>query len=884
MSTDIDQPEIQEWEAALRAVLRYRGSSRAQLLLDRLQGIAAKAGLSGVSVGSAPNANSPEVSDVPALPEKEVAWLSEVLCALRWNALAMVIRGGKRHPELGGHIATYQSIAVLYEIGMHYFFQGTNDQQLGDCIYFQGHASPGNYARSFLEGYFDEARLDRFRQEVAAPGLSSYPHPWLMPGYWEYPTVSMGLGPYMGIYQARFLKYLQHRGFQADQTRHVWCFCGDGEMSEPESLGAIGFAGREKLDNLIFVINCNLQRLDGPVWGNGQVIEWFASQFAGAGWRVIKLVWGRDWQALLNKDTTGQLQARLSALLDGDFQNFGARGGAYIRQKLFAGDPQLEALVADLSDEQLERMAHGGQDFAAVHAAYQAAVSHKGQPVVILAKTVKGHGMGKQGEGKNTAHQQKKLSDDSLLAYRDRFDLPLSDDQAKKADYYRLDADNPAFKFMQSQREKLGGPIPRRRQKHSHSIEIPSLEDFSEQMKGTGDREVSSTMAFSRLLSKCLKHSGIKDRVVPIMVDESRTFGLEGLFRQIGIYSSVGQQYEPEDRQQLSYYAEKQEGQILQEGINEAGGMASWIAAATAYSHSDQPMVPFYVYYSMFGYQRVGDFVWAAGDLRARGFIIGGTAGRTTLAGEGLQHQDGHNLMMFNMVPNCQSYDPCFAYEYAVIMQHGLQRMLVDQADEFFYITAMNENYKHPAIPEGDHIPAHIIRGLYAFSAHTAASADVQLIGSGAILCQVIQAAEQLGAMGVTAAIWSATSLGLLRRDIDAVARHNRLHPDDEKRSFVRECFDGLPGPVIAATDYLKLHADQLRSEFDQSYYVLGTDGFGRSDTRAELRTFFEVDAEHIVDTTLYALVKEKRFDRDKWQAWRQSVNLPVDAQDPMQR
>ena len=857
--------ENQEWILAFKSVLKFSGRRRAEELLSLLQHTASQAGVGAATLTSSGNVNSLSAEQVESLSAdlsvSELDSLREVMNYLRWNAMAMVVRAGKVSSALGGHISTYQSSAELFEVGINYFFRAPNEHNGGDLVYYQGHATPGLYARSFLEGRFDEARLEHFRQEINQPGLSSYPHPWLMPDYWQFPTVSMGLGPYNAIFQAKFLKYLHGRGLQDTSQRNVWAFLGDGEMSEPESQGAAWLAGREKLDNLIYVVSCNLQRLDGPCWGNGSIIQEFEQTFRGAGWRVIKVIWGEGWLKLLAKDKSGVLQRHVDALLDGDFQRLSGQSGAYWRENFFAQDPALLQLVADLSDDELGALLHGGHDLKQLYAAYKTAVEHKGQPVIILAKTIKGFNLGGSGAGQNIAHNKKKLSAEDALQMRDQMGFDITDEQAKSFEYVRMPQDSAAYKYFKQQREKLGGAIPQRRQKTSQVLPAPELSDFKAQLQGSGEREVSSTMAFSRILSALLKNKSLKQHIVPILVDESRTFGMEGLFRQIGIYASEGQKYNPEDRQQLMYYRESVDGQLLQEGINEAGGMSSWIAAATSYSSNDLPMIPFYIYYSMFGFQRVGDFVWAAADMRARGFIIGGTAGRTTLAGEGLQHQDGHNLLMFSFVPNCRTYDPAFGYEMAVIIQDGIRRMYTEQEDVFYYITAMNENYQHPAIPNG--AEDGILRGMYHLQSQKPAQAasdkkHVRLIGGGAILLSVLEAAEILiNDYGVAVDIWSVTSFNELRREVVEVARHNMRQPQNPQTSYVRKCLQGDTSPVIVATDYLKLYADQVRSEIDAPYYVLGTDGFGRSDDRVALRDFFEVDAAHIVYTSLHALQVE---------------------------
>ena len=879
MAQDLDQQETQEWEQALQSVVRYAGADRAEFLLKHLQSKAAEWGMAGAGAALSGYSNNISMDNDDCISDEEEKLLDELVRTIRWNAAAIVVKANRFSSDLGGHISTYQGVSALFEVGLNYFFRGGDK---GDSIYFQGHATPGIYARAFLEGRLDENRLDHFRREAFTPGLSSYPHPYLMPDFWQFPTVSMGLGPFMAIYQAKFQRYLQDRKLIPESDRKIWAFLGDGEMSEPESLGAIGLAAREKLDNLIFVISCNLQRLDGPVWGNGQIIQWFEQQFVGAGWRVIKIIWGRGWAELFERDKTGKLQQRFNNLLDGDFQAFAAHGGERIRQTLFAGDPDLEALVADLSDDDLANLQHGGHDYQLIYAAYKQATQHKGQPVLILAKTVKGYGLGAEGEGKNIAHNTKKMTDEGLLIYRDRHNLPLTDEEVKQQKYLTLDETGPVKKYLMQQREKLNGFCPQRRKKASESLAVPELEKFSALLSDSGERELSSTMAFGRTLSILLRDPVLKSRIVPILVDESRTFGLEGLFRQIGIYSSVGQNYEPEDRKQLMYYREDKQGQILQEGINEAGGMASWIAAATSYSTNDYPMIPFYIYYSMFGFQRCGDFVWAAGDLCARGFIVGGTAGRTTLNGEGLQHEDGHNLQMFDTVPNCRAYDPCYAYEMAVIIQDGLRRMLTEQENIFYYLTAMNENYHNPAMPEGSE--EGILRGLYCFekSSSPEDKLHVRLLGSGAIFPEARRAVALLKEFSVSADVWGATSYALLRRDINDAERHNRFYPEDKKTTWVKDCLGDSKTPIIAATDYLKSHADCIRTEIDAPFTVLGTDGFGRSDTRETLREFFEVDARYIADAALVALYEQGSVDLKTLTAARKKWELVIDRENPV--
>lgn len=853
---DQDPIETKEWLDALASVIKHEGRERAQFLLKQLSEQAQQTGVPAAAGVTTSYVNTIAPVAEAKMPDDGVM-LQKLTNIMRWNAIAMVIKTGKKAPDVGGHLSSFASIATLFEVGLQYFFHAASQQHGGDLVTFQGHASPGIYARAFLEGRLNAKQLDHFRQEVFTEGLSSYPHPWLMPQFWQFPSVSMGLGPLAGIYQARFLKYLEHRKLAITHDRKVWVFCGDGELGEPESLGALNIAGREKLDNLIFVINCNLQRLDGPVWGNGQIIQEYEGVFRGAGWNVIKVIWGSGWDRLFAKDKQGMLKKRISELVDGEYQNYSGKDGAYLREKFFGKYPELQELVADMSDVDLKGLLDGGHDPQKVYAAYAAAVAHTGEPTVILAKTVKGYGLGSAAEGLNIAHNTKKMSNEAILAFRDRFKLPLSDEQAVRMDYYHPGKDSPEIQYLQAQRKKLGGYLPAR-QVESLPLKTPDLAAFASQMEGTEDREISTTMAYGRILGVLLKDENIKDRIVPILADETRTFGLEGLFRQIGIYSPCAQKYQPEDKHLLMYYREETSGQLLQEGISEAGAMCSWIAAATSYANNRTVMIPFYIYYSMFGYQRFGDFVWSAGDSRARGFILGGTAGRTTLAGEGLQHQDGHNLLMFSFVPNCVSYDPTFNYELAVIIQNGLKCMVEQQEDVFYYITLMNENYTHPAMPKG--VEEGIVKGMYLFkSTEPKAKKRVRLLGSGAILREVIAAADILAKdYGIGAEVYSVTSFNELRRDLIAVERHNRLLPKQPKQqTYVEQCLGEGTAPVIAATDYIRLVAEQIRPAVKADYHVLGTDGFGRSATRKVLRDFFEVDAKMIAYTALKALADQ---------------------------
>lgn len=859
-SSDVDQVETQEWLEALTSVIREEGVARAQFIIERLLQEAAQ-----LKVPVSAGLNTPYVNTIPVAAEdqlpKETDAVKRLRSIIRWNALMMVIRAGHRDSSLGGHLATFASAAILYEIGFCYFFRGRNKDHLEDLIYIQGHSAPGIYARAFLEGRLTEEQLDNFRQELGGKGLSSYPHPWTMPDFWQFPTVSMGLGPIQAIYQARFLKYLQHRNLISNQERKVWAFLGDGEMDEVESLGALTVAARERLDNLIFVINCNLQRLDGPVRGNGHIIQELESLFKGAGWNVIKVLWGKRWDPLFEKDTSGLLIKRMSECVDGEYQNFRAKDGAYIREHFFGKYPELLALVKDMSDKEIWALTRGGNDPYKVYAAYAAAIRHKEQPTVILAKTVKGYGLGAAGEGQNIAHNKKKMEVEDLKAFCARFDLPIPDNKIAEYPYFRPADDSPEIQFLQQRREELGGYLPKR-YSEAPALKAPPLSAFDAILKGTADREISTTMAFVRILTVLLKDKNLHEHIVPIVADESRTFGMEGLFRQLGIYSINGQLYEPEDKSQVMYYREATDGQLLQEGINEAGAFCSWIAAGTSYSNHALQMIPFYIFYSMFGFQRIGDLAWAAGDARARGFLLGSLAGRTTLAGEGLQHDDGHSLILSSTIPNCISYDPTFAYEIAVIIQNGLYRMNEQQEDVYYYITLMNENYTHPAMPEN--VADGIIKGLYLLQAgvNDKDKLTVQLLGSGAILREVLVAAELLKKeFGVSANVWSATSFTELRRDALAMEHDNRLHPGGKaKLSYVAQCLQAHKGPVIAATDYMKLYADQIRAFVPNPYYVLGTDGFGHSDTRAHLRAYFEVDANHIAYTALLALVDEGKL------------------------
>jgi pyruvate dehydrogenase E1 component len=857
---DIDPTETQEWLESIDSVMRARGPQRAHFLLEKLVDFTRRSGAylpfkpNTAYLNTISKAQEPEYPGDRSLERRNEAYI-------RWNALAMVVQANRSNSEYGGHIATYASAATLYEVGFNHFWRARGGGHPGDMIFVQGHSSPGIYARAYLEGRLDESQLQRFRQEVKGGGLSSYPHPWLMPDFWQFPTVSMGLGPMTAIFQARFVRYLEHRGIVPPSDRKVWAFLGDGEMDEPESMGALTMPVREKLDNLIFVINCNLQRLDGPVRGNGKIIQELEAAFLGAGWNVIKVIWGSRWDPLLERDQKGLLKRLMEECVDGEYQNFKSKGGAYTRENFFGKYPELKEMVANMSDEEIWRLNRGGHDPQKVYAAYASAVAHKGAPTVILAKTVKGFGMGKAGEGLNSAHQQKKLGDDALREVRDRFNIQISDEEISGLSFRKPSEDTEELRYLQERRAALGGYLPARSDS-APPLVVPPLEAFSALLEGTGEREISTTMALVRMLTTLVKDKNIGRHIVPIVPDEARTFGMEGMFRQVGIYSSVGQLYTPQDADQLMFYREDKQGQILEEGINEAGSLCSWLAAATAYSNHGVSMVPFYIYYSMFGFQRVGDFIWAAGDSQARGFLVGGTAGRTTLAGEGLQHQDGHSQLVATTVPNCVAYDPTYAYELAVIVQDGLRRMYQSQENIFYYITCMNENYPHPAMPAG--AARGILSGMYLLQQGGKGELRVTLFGSGTILREVLAAAELLAKnYGVSADVYSVTSFSELRRNALSVERWNLLHPNDEPRqSYIHQTLAGRPGPFIAATDYMKTVADLIRQWVPGHYAVLGTDGYGRSDSRAELRRFFEVDRHYVVIAALNALADEGKLDK----------------------
>jgi pyruvate dehydrogenase E1 component len=857
-SPDIDNQETQEWLDALMAVIENEGPERAHFLIESMIDKARRTGANLPYNATTAYLNTIPThlqAKLPGDPEME----RRIRALVRWNAIMTVLRANEKSPGVGGHIASFQSAATLYDTGFNYFFRAPNENFGGDCVYFQGHSSPGVYARAFLEGRITEEQMDNFRQETGGNGLSSYPHPWLMPDFWQFPTVSMGLGPLAGIYQARFLKYLHDRGIADTSDRKVWVFCGDGEMDEPESLGAISLAVREKLDNLIFVINCNLQRLDGPVRGNGKIIQELESDFRGSGWNVLKVIWGSYWDPLLAMDKDGLLKKRMEECVDGEYQNFKQKGGAYTREHFFGKYPELKAMVAAMSDQDIWRLNRGGHDPHKVFAAYNAAVNHKGQPTVILAKTVKGYGMGEAGEGQNTTHQQKSMDLDSLKKFRDRFDLPLTDEQVESLSFYKPAEDSPEMKYMAERRAAMGGFVPQRRRK-GNELTVPELSAFENMLGATGDREISTTMAFVRILSTLVRDKELGKFVVPIVPDEARTFGMEGMFRQLGIYASQGQLYEPQDSDQVMFYKESKNGQILEEGINEAGAFSSWLAAATSYSVTGKQMIPFYIYYSMFGFQRIGDLAWLAGDSRARGFLLGATAGRTTLNGEGLQHEDGHSHLMSATIPNCVSYDPTFAYELAVIIQDGLRRMVQNQEDVYYYITLMNENYSHPEMPKGSE--AGILKGMYNFSKSKSKGEKVQLMGSGVILREVIAAAELLEKdWGIAADVWSAPSFTELRREGLDCERWNMLNPEKPQRvSYVAQCFKEAKGPVVASTDYMKSFAEQIQRFVPGNFVALGTDGFGRSDSREALRDFFEVNKYYVVVAALKALSDEGKL------------------------
>ena len=901
---DTDPVETNEWLDSIKAVIQADGGARAHYLLERMADEARRAGAEIPFSPTTAYINTiPPQNEIKSPGDAAIEW--KIRSLIRWNALAMVVRANRKPGDLGGHIASFASSATLYDVGFNHFWRAPHDGNPGDLLYIQGHSSPGIYARAFLEGRISTDQLDHFRMETGGRGIPSYPHPWLMPDFWQTPTVSMGLGPITAIYQARFWKYLESRGLIPPSERKVWCFLGDGETDEPESLGAIALAGREQLDNLVFVVNCNLQRLDGPVRGNGKIIQELEGGFRGAGWNVLKVIWGSYWDPLLAQDSKGVLRKLMMETVDGEYQNCKAFGGAYTREHFFGKYPETAAMVANMSDEDIWRLNRGGHDPHKVYAAYAAATAHKGEPTVILAKTVKGYGMGKAGEAQNITHQQKKMDDESIEVFRDRFRIPVSDAQLPDVPFYHPGADSPEANYLVQRRQALGGWLPQRRQKSDETLSAPELGVFERLFKASGEREISTTMAFVQALNITLRDKQVGPRCVPIVADEARTFGMEGLFRQIGIYAPFGQKYKPMDAEQLMFYREDQAGQVLQEGITEAGAFCSWLAAATSYSTNNLPMLPFFIFYSMFGFQRIGDLCWAAGDMRARGFLLGATAGRTTLNGEGLQHEDGHSHLLAGAIPNCRAYDPTFAFEVAVILQNGMHRMLNEQEDAFWYLTLMNENYQHPEMPKG--AEADIIKGMYllqstgpgtgnrgtatANTSHASAvgaggraagagggkdtarkikTPHVQLLGSGTILREVIAAAELLDQdFGVSADIWACPSFSELRRDGFDCERHNRLHPQDPhakgsgtRIAHVTACLADRVGPAVAATDYVRAYADQIRAFMPDGkrYTVLGTDGFGRSDTRANLRRFFEVDRYYIAHAAIAALAADGKM------------------------
>ncbi|MFA7084719.1 MAG: pyruvate dehydrogenase (acetyl-transferring), homodimeric type [Arcobacteraceae bacterium] len=861
---DVDPIETQEWIEALEVVIEEEGSTRAHFLLEKLIDKARRSGAYLPYSATTAYVNTIPVEQEPKMPGN-LSLERKIRSIIRWNAQAMVLRASKKELELGGHISSFQSSATLYDVAFNHFFKAPQHKDGGDLIFFQGHIAPGIYARSFVEGRISQEQMDNFRQEAFADGLSSYPHPKLMPQYWQFPTVSMGLGPIQAIYQARFLKYLTHRGIKDCSQQKVYCFMGDGECDEPESLGAIGLAGREGLDNLIFIVNCNLQRLDGPVRGNGKIIQELEGQFRGAGWEVTKVIWGRHWDELLAKDTSGKLLELMEETVDGEYQNFKQKGGAYTREHFFNKYPQTAKLVENMSDDDIWKLNRGGHDPVKVYAAFKKANETKGVPTVILAKTVKGYGMGEAAEGKNIAHGVKKVDLASLRQFRDRFNIPISDEELESVPYYLPEKNSEEAQYMKAKREELGGFVPQRRTAFSNKLEIPTLSAFDSILDGSGEREISTTMAFVRILNVLVKDKNIGKRIVPIVPDEARTFGMEGMFRQLGIYSSVGQKYIPQDKDQVAYYKEDKKGQVLQEGINELGAMSSWVAAATSYSVNDCPMIPFYIFYSMFGFQRTGDMCWAAGDQKARGFLVGGTSGRTTLNGEGLQHEDGHSHIIANTIPSCISYDPTYGYEVAVIVQNGIERMYGDaQEDVFYYLTTLNENYKQPAMPKG--VEEGIIKGIYKLKSLKAKNSfNVKLLGSGAIFQQVLEAAEILAnEYGIASDIYSVTSYNELVREAQDVERRNLLNMDKkEEVSYVDKILgNNDENIIVSATDYMKSYSEQISLFVKGSFKALGTDGFGRSDSRANLRKFFEVDTNFIVFTTLAQLAKKGKIEK----------------------
>jgi pyruvate dehydrogenase E1 component len=878
--TDADPGETREWLDSLEYILENEGTDRANFLLERLSARMTKTGARLPYTITTPYRNTIP-SNREAFMPGDLFMERRIRSLIRWNALATVVRANNRPGELGGHISSFASSATLYDVGFNYFFHGPTDDHAGDLIYFQGHAAPGIYARSFLEGRLTEDQLDNYRREVDGQGLSSYPHPWLMPHYWQFPTVSMGLGPIQAIYQAHIMKYLDSRGLVERASRKVWAFLGDGECDEPESLGALSMAGREKLDNLIFVVNCNLQRLDGPVRGNSKIIQELEGSFRGAGWNVIKVVWGRHWDPLFANDTQGLMQQRMNEVVDGEYQNYKAKGGGYTREHFFNKYPELAAMVDNLSDDDIMRLNRGGHDPFKVYAAYHAAVNHTGEPTVILAKTVKGYGMGDAGEAENDTHQVKKLNLEELKHFRDRFDIPLTDKELEGIPYYRPAEDSPEMKYLRAQRERLGGVLPKR-VVAAETLKVPPLSAFKNQLEGTGERENSTTMGFVRFLATLLRDKHIGKRVVPIVPDEARTFGMEGMFRQLGIYSSAGQLYEPEDSGEIAAYKESKEGQVLEEGINEAGAFSAWLAAATSYSTHQYTLIPFYIFYSMFGFQRVGDLAWAAGDSQARGFLLGGTAGRTTLNGEGLQHQDGHSHLLASTIPNCVAYDPCYTYELAVILREGLRRMVEEHESVYYYVTVMNEAYRQPAIPEEEGIEESILKGMYRLRTLEGEGPTVRLLGAGTILREVEAAAGVLNERhGLTVEVFSVTSFTELSREGDDVARWNLLHPEETPRLSHAQSLLGGDAPVVVSSDYMKSLAEPLRGQIDADLHVLGTDGFGRSDTRKQLRHFFEVDRNFVALAALKMLADQQKIGLDVVTKARDEFGIDPDKANP---
>jgi pyruvate dehydrogenase E1 component len=877
---DIDPTETREWLESIDGVLQQHGPQRAHYLLNQVIDFARR---SGAYLPYSPNTayvntiaagRQPEYPGDRSLEKRLEAYI-------RWNAMAMVVQANRQSSEYGGHISSYASSATLYEVGFNHFWRAPSEQHGGDMVFIQGHSSPGIYARAYLEGRLSEEQLNRFRKEVGGGGLSSYPHPWLMPDFWQFPTVSMGLGPMMAIYQARFMRYLEHREMIPASDRKVWCFLGDGEMDEPESMGAITMPVREGLDNLVFVVNCNLQRLDGPVRGNGKIIQELEAAFGGAGWNVIKVIWGSRWDPLLARDHQGLLRRTMEECVDGEYQNFKSKGGAYVREHFFGRYPETKSMVADMSDDEIWRLNRGGHDPLKVYSAYHSATRHKGQPTIILAKTVKGFGMGAAGEGQNIAHQQKKLDVEALKMFRDRFNIPVSDKDIDDVPYCKPAPESDELEYLQERRKALGGYLPQRRNKPK-PLKVPPLEIFKTQLEGTGEREASTTMVFIRLLTALIRDKNIGSHIVPIVPDEARTFGMEGMFRQVGIYSSKGQLYTPQDAEQLMFYKEDKKGQIIEEGINEAGAYCSWLASGTSYTNHGIHTIPFYIYYSMFGFQRIGDFIWAGGDQQARGFLMGGTAGRTTLAGEGLQHQDGHSLVLSSTVPNCVSYDPTYAYELAVIIQDGIRRMIGGGESIFYYITCMNENYVHPAMPSG--VEDGILKGMYLLHVGGQGQVRVQLMGSGTILREVIAAAGLLESdFGIPSDIWSVTSFNQLRREALEVERWNQLHPNDKpRRSYFESCLAKREGPYVAATDYMKIVPDQVQRWVPGRFVSLGTDGYGRSDSRKALRRFFEVDKHYIAVAALKALADDGKLDQKTVVEAIRKYGIDPDKPDPV--